>query len=449
MKKIALKGLLIVAVVVALCIFFSGTIRTMTTPKVRFAQVRMGKMELESELTGKVVFPETEEYKLKLPEGVSLTVTAVRVSKGDRVRKGATMLNARVTDGEKTLESLQAEVDTAWKELRELEKKTGEIRLTQQEQQWQAVWEAVDAARTVERDARVNLTVALTAEGLELTEDGRLPEGVKDETKELFDTWKIAEQALKQVSEKLSALDRYAIPNDTWTPIQKMKEYREKIETAEKKMTEIRVLMKTTEKITAPRDCYLASFNVEKGESINRDTVIAELTAEGKDPVIRVDLTGLKQGVETGASLTVIAENGNNPTTKIIDTGLTTDGHPYADAEITNDVTYALGNVSAMMKNDLKTRLVTRAKTSTCLLPATAVRGSGSNRFVYVGENKSSTFGGNQMVVRKVNVTVLAESGVTASINENMTDQRVLYMEDRALNEGGAVMEYMKEAAAK
>ena len=182
---------------------------------------------------------------------------------------------------------------------------------------------------------------------------------------------------------------------------------------------------------------------------INRDTVIAELTAEGKDPVIRVDLTGLKQEVETGASLTVIAENGNNPTTKIIDTGLTPDGHPYADAEITNDVTYALGNVSAMTKNDLKTRLVTRAKTSSCLVPATAVRGSGSNRFVYVGENKSSTFGGNQMVVRKVNVTVLAESGVTVSINENMTDQRILYMEDRALNEGGAVMEYMKEATAK
>jgi hypothetical protein len=228
-----------------------------------------------------------------------------------------------------------------------------------------------------------------------------------------------------------------------------MKEYRKKIETAEKKMTEIQVLMKTTEKITAPRDCYIASLNVEKGGSINRDTLIAELTAEGKDPVIRVDLTDLKQEVENGANLTVIAEKGNNPTTKIIDTGLTPDGHPYADAEITNDVTYALGNVAAMMKNDLKTRLVTRAKTSTCLLPATAVRGSGSNRFVYVGENRSSTFGGNQIVVRKVNVTVLAESGATVSINENMTDQRILYMEDRALNEGGTVMEYMKEAAAK
>lgn len=449
MKKIALKGLLTVAIVVALCMFFSGTIRTMTTPKVRFAQVRMGKMELETELTGKVVFPETEEWKLKLPEGVSLTVTAVRVSQGDRVKKGATMLNARVTDGEKTLESLRTEVDIAWKELRDLEKKTGEIRLTQQEQQWQSAWEAEDEARTAEREARVNLKAALTGEGLELTEDGRLPEDAKEETKALFETWKTAEKALDKASATLSGLDRYAIPNDTWSTIQKMNEYRKKIENAEKKMTEIQVLMQTAEKITAPRDCYIASFHVEKGGTIDRDTVIAQLTAEGKDPVIRVDLTNLKQEVEVGTNLTVIGEGENKSSTKIVDTGLTMDGHPYADAEITNNVIYTIGSVSALMKKDLAIKLVTRAKTSTCLLPATAVRGSGSSRFVYVGENKSTAFGGSQLVVRKVSVTVLAESGTTASINEDMTNERVLYMEDRALTEGGAAMEYIKEAATK
>ncbi len=110
---------------------------------------------------------------------------------------------------------------------------------------------------------------------------------------------------------------------------------------------------------------------------------------------------------------------------------------------------HTIGNVSALMKKDLTIKLVTRARTATCLLPATAVRGSGSSRFVYVGENQSSAFGGSQMVVRKVSVTVLAESGTTVSINEDMTNRRVLYMEDRALSDGGAAMEYIKEAAAK
>ena len=58
MKKFALRGLVILAAAVALCIFFSGTVRTLTTPKVRFAPVKMGKMEIETDLKGKVVFPE-------------------------------------------------------------------------------------------------------------------------------------------------------------------------------------------------------------------------------------------------------------------------------------------------------------------------------------------------------------------------------------------------------
>ena len=44
MKKFALRGLLILAIVVALCMFFSGTVRTLTTPKVRFAQAKNGKL---------------------------------------------------------------------------------------------------------------------------------------------------------------------------------------------------------------------------------------------------------------------------------------------------------------------------------------------------------------------------------------------------------------------
>ena len=50
------------------------------------------------------------------------------------------------------------------------------------------------------------------------------------------------------------------------------------------------------------------------------------------------------------------------------------------------------------------------------------------------------------MTVEKMNVTVLAESGSTVSVAEDLTSRKVLYMEDRTLTEDGAVMEYIKEA---
>ena len=94
------------------------------------------------------------------------------------------------------------------------------------------------------------------------------------------------------------------------------------------------------------------------------------------------------------------------------------------------------------MKEDIKLRLTTRAEEATCLLPASAVRGSGNGRYVYVGEQESSAFAGSRIAVRKYDVTVLAESASTVSVAEDLSYSKVLYMEDRVISEGGTVMLY-------
>ena len=100
MKKFALRGMVILAAAVALCIFFSGTVRTLTTPKARFAQIRTGKMEQEVDLTGKVVFPEEEELTYSIPEGMTLTVTRVHVTAGSKVKAGDPLVSTRVTEAQ-------------------------------------------------------------------------------------------------------------------------------------------------------------------------------------------------------------------------------------------------------------------------------------------------------------------------------------------------------------
>ena len=52
MKRFAIKGLAALAAVVALCMFFSGTIRTITTAKVRVVTAKTGKLEEQIDLTG-------------------------------------------------------------------------------------------------------------------------------------------------------------------------------------------------------------------------------------------------------------------------------------------------------------------------------------------------------------------------------------------------------------
>lgn len=444
MKKFALRGMVILAAAVALCIFFSGTVRTLTTPKARFAQIRTGKMEQEIDLTGKVVFPEEEELTYSIPEGMTLTVTRVHVTAGSKVKAGDPLVSTRVTDGEKTLESLKKDLATAQKELRTLETKTAGIRLTRSEEKWQEAWNRENEARGRAQEARISLMTALRQAGLEW--NGKdLPEGAGEEAQELYAAWQQAEKEASAASDALKALERYAIPDETWTAIQQKQEQTRKAADLENQILTLQVLEKTAEKITAPREGYVTEISLEKGATLDADSVILKMTAEGSQPVIRVDLSEVKQEVKKGTTLMLEGDSWDRPSVKVTETGLNAEGRPYADAEITKDVTYALGSVSALMKKEIKAQLVVRSQEATCLVPAAAVRGSGDSRYVYVGETERSAFAGSRMIVRKTDVRVLAESGSTCSLAEDLTGMKVLYMEDRALTEGGAVMEYTKE----
>lgn len=443
MKKIALRGMMILAAVVALCLFFSGTIRTLTTPKVRFAQAKNGKFEQSTNLTGKVVFPEEEEVVIPIPEGMSLTVTRVRAAVGDKVKAGETLAAAKVTDADKTLTSLEKEYETAQMNLRSLEKKRGDIRLSSSERRWQAAWEAEQAAMKGERDARVSLQVLLNQAGLEMTADQKLPEQAGEDIQQAYAAWKESEKTWKKKQAELKEVDRYAIPEDLWADMRKMEEYRQNMADAESRITALEILKKQAENLTAPHAGYISEVKIEKGGTLDGETVLFKMTPEGSDPVIRAELGTLKQSVEKGAVLEVDSDTWGRTETKVVGTGMTNEGHPYVDCDINKDVRYALGSVAEMMKmNEIKLILSTKARESTCLVPASAVRGSGNDRYVYVTERESSTFGGNRLKCKKMSVTVLGESGTTVSLSEDLSHEQVIYMEDRAISEGATVMTY-------
>ena len=438
LKKFALRGMIGLAVAIALCILFAGTVRSLTTPKVRFAAAKMGKFESVTELTGEVVFPETEEITVAVPEGISASVTRVFVSPGERVKKGQKLISAKVNDAEKTLASLQQEYDTQQKALESWSRKNGEIRLSRNEQQWKDAYEATREAESAERQARLSLLVLLGTG----TMPESLPEDAGEEASAAWDRWQESKKTLSDARSRLSALDRFAIAEDVWTLLQQREETERKRDEAEAQMMTILLLGRQLETVTAPHAGYIAAVSVEKGGALSGDTVILTLMPEDAAPVIRTDVSDVKQSLQKGATVSIQSEYWGRVETKVTGMGLSSTGHPYADAEITQDVIYALGEVSEMMKEKIGLRLTTRAQEATCLIPASAVRGSGESRYVYIGETESSAFAGTKMIVRKQDVTVLAESADTVSIAEDLSRSKVLYMEDRALSEGGTVMQY-------
>ena len=87
-----------------------------------------------------------------------------------------------------------------------------------------------------------------------------------------------------------------------------------------------------------------------------------------------------------------------------------------------------------------------RAKQSTTLLPPSAVRSEGENAdYVYLIENNWGGFmSSSSMKVVKTSVTVLERSDKAVSIAEDLSYRQVADREDRALEDGQTVMEYVQ-----
>ena len=96
LKKFAIRGIVFLAVFVALCMFFSGTVRTITTPKVRLVTPKKGKLEERIKLTCKPAFPTVEPVSVALSDGLTLSIVKVNSRAGYTVKAGEVVVEAKV-----------------------------------------------------------------------------------------------------------------------------------------------------------------------------------------------------------------------------------------------------------------------------------------------------------------------------------------------------------------
>lgn len=443
LKKFALRGMIILAVVIALCVLFSGTLRTLTTAKVKKAVVKSGKIENTVDLKGKVTFPDEEEMTIRLPEGLELTVTKVHAAAGQKVKKGEKLLSTEVTDAAKTLAELQEKCDAARVALDTWERKHGDIRLSRSEKLWIEAFDAAREAEKAELDARLSLLSELSVTNVsKVTEKALKKAGEKGQ--KLYEEWQTAVNEMNAAQKKQAELNRYAVEDDVWKTLQDKRDEEKKLEEAENQMTKIRLMQKQLEVIAAPHDGYVIEIKVEKDSKINGESLLALLTPEGIEPVLRMDTREVKQTVQKGTIISIPLEGHNSVGTKVTATGVMDTGAPYADAAITADVIYELGSVSTMMKQEsIDMKLVTRAKETTCLITAAAVQKNGEDRFVYIVRETSSPLGGTRLTVYEQPVKVLAETADWVSVEDDLSyGYTVVYMADRDIHKGDTVMLY-------
>ena len=442
LKKFAVRGIVILAVCVALCMFFSGTVRTITTPKVKLTTAKRGKLEERIELSCKPAFPEAEEIAVQLPEDLSLTIVKVNTREGYTVMQGDVVAEAKVANFDQLRKQYQDAYDAASEQLMTLENKHRDIRVNKRDQAYADAWFALRDARREAVSLSLELDSQLGREGLERTQTG-YPDGASDALKELIDAWREAEKAREAAQEAMDAAARYTVDETVWSYITDQREQQQKRDEAEAKLRQLVTLNDQVAAVKAPHDGYIAALGVKEGDAYDGSHALYSITPEDKLPVLRADLSQVERTITEGTAAAYNPDSYDAIETEVTTVGTDADGKKYADIALTKQLIKARGSVYAMLQEDTTMTLIYRAREATSLLPTSAVRGSGDDRYIFVTEQNNAAFGGNTLKLHKLAVKVLGEYGGTTSVEDDVTYYTVAYGEDRAVDDGDAVMEYL------
>lgn len=447
----AVKGLIILSVAVALCMFFAGTVRTIVTPKIKIVSAKTGKLEQSISLKGVLTHPETEEVRVDDARGQTLSVSRVYVRAGHEVKAGEVMFEMEMTDYDEKNDKLVKDYEDKRKKLIDLDIKNRELNKTNPRN---SAYDAMILAHKALIEAKVKYQALREQEGL------RVPGDVKNADLQQYLVDNGGSPALglaaAAYAEAASAATRaentlFSMLSDKktkgkdgiWEYLKERSLMTAELEQVEKDMTELAVKKSGLSKVIAPRDAYVTAVSVKPGDAYEGKTAALSISKEGVKPVLRADITDVRQSIDTGAAV-LVKGDWQALETKVIGVGVDIKGRKYVDVELTEEIISMRGGVYAMTLSDTDMTVTFRAKESRTLLPASAVRSGGEkDDYVWQIRREYGGFTGERMKIAKTPVTVVQRADKVVAIAEDMYNAQIADMEDRAIKDGDAVMEYV------
>lgn len=444
-KQKALKALAILAAVIALCMFFSRTVQTITTPKVQRVSPTKGKLEEKIPLSAQVYFPETEEIAIDAAADLHLTITAVKVKAGAQVKAGDVVFTAAAPDYEAKRKELQENYDKKVKEL--AEERAGSVRLpttSKQNTAYNTLMESYAAYYT----ARYQACLAAQNAAYTLPDDETAWADLADAPEAVRQACAAAAAALVRMEEDFQTLKKFytdggRVGDTTFTFIKKLDGLRQEIDDYAAQLMALDSLHQSLIAITAPHDGYITDIALKQGDSYEGTKAAYTLSAADCQPVLRADVSKVTKTLKEGAKVTL----GDGTATQVTSLETAADGSKFALVELNKDVLKASGGLTNMIKEtEISITLSYKAAKNSTLIPASALRqDSDSSYYVYV---VSQRYGGGLLesggyVLQKTAVTVLEKTDKMVSIAEDLLWTEIADREDRALSDGQAVMDYV------
>ena len=448
LKKIALRGLIILAVTVALCMFFAKTVLTITTPKVQIVQASRGRLEQKIKLKGQVYFPETTDHILTEAAKSALVVDKVYVRPGHHVKAGETLFTAILSDYEKDWKELQGKYDEKATALmtKDVENRKAD-RTSAQNDLYDVVMVSQSALAAAEHDARtmaLQQSITLDMDIAKWAVQTAGSEELKAAIQKTVDAKTVYDQAYDTFFKSYSS-PKLKVSGSTFKYINERRALLKELNTISGDMVALSNRKALLSTVVAPHDGYVVSMGVKNGDTYDGKKIAFTLSVDNTPPVLRADITSLNKALADNTRVDVAGEYGSERT-KVEKTVLEGDGKKYAYVTLTENIISIKGGITRMVTDgDTEITITYRAKESATLIPASAVRSEGEGQdYIYLIQRSYGGFmGSSAMKAVKTSVTVLERGDNVISIQETMDYQEIADREDRALTDGCTVMEYI------
>ena len=435
LKRIAVVGLLTLSIVIGLCLFLSGTIKTIVTPKVQFVTVKSGVLTECFSLPCTLVYRETEALRHEMPEG--MVIGQCFVQTGDAVKAGNPLFSLRLQDEQSREAQLMEAYHTALIEEAAFLREHASDNPTADEEAYYAAHEAWEQSVIQEGDARL-IMEKLLPPGIDLPDEG-YPEEADEALIHAIDSYRASHAARIAAENALNGIPADEVRDGILRFFADKQEMERRVQGAKEDLLAFQMAQDTVKTITAPHDGYIAEVCVRVGDAYDGTTPLCFLTGENGGPVLEADASSMARNMTDGAEITVQTEWGDF-SSKLLTTGMTRDGHLCYDVAIPQEITEKGVSLRRLADSAITISATIRSREAHALVPVSAIHGVGKHRYVYVVEESASALGGTEWSVREYAITVLAEADGYASVEEPLNRVRLAYMEDKELSDGCTVI---------
>lgn len=443
MKKFALRGFAILLITLIGCFFFSGTIKMLTTAKVMLIFPNHGKLKEQISLIGYLTFSETEGIRMASGnEGSAFPIKRIHVTKGSYVKAGDVLFEIDTSGLNTTITEYETTYQNAQKELLALERQYANLRITRTDQDWLNAYDALLAAKDASYEAHIHLDVVVQGLGVELG-DEEFPEGTDGE--KLTAAQEAADLADTNVVKAQTAMNkaaRFEISEDAYQYTMRRRELETKMNQAYDSLVAQRSLQACQGVITADHDGYILDVKISEEEVWDGSSAAVIMSAQNATCFLRARLPENTRSLTVDTQVMLAGLDSVQLKTRISAVGYNANGEPIIDASLKASDIATLGTAYGLLNNGIRMTINYVAPSSSLLIPVSAVRGNGADRYVFAVTENRNSFGQAIYVIEKKEVTILDETSEYVSVSSASDVGCIAYMEDRSISEGSEVIPY-------